>query len=349
MKKLTFVIPHFGKSGPLNQFFYLINEIHQDYKINIICVLPEKENTTINKFRKFDIEINIATKLFFINWFNLLKGRSSKDIIFHSFGLVPDILCYLSVKKEFWLSVSRNYPYEDYLNKFGVFFGRIAATAHIFVQKRCNYLVTCSESLSKRYDELKIKNISIQNGVPEHSYISSHSSKSIRLIFVGNLIRRKRVDLACKLFNELNINKSILDIIGNGNELDKLKKSYTNNIKFHGFSDNVNEFYKKANFLINLSESEGLPNSVLEALSYGCPCILSDIPPHRELKKYVGKGIFIIKQDEIYSQQKLKNLIEFINAITENTRKEIKQDFFKIFGSHKLKENFNNVYNQMLI
>ena len=48
MKKLTFVIPHFGKSGPLNQFYYLIKEIHKEYEIKIVCVLPEKKNLSFS-------------------------------------------------------------------------------------------------------------------------------------------------------------------------------------------------------------------------------------------------------------------------------------------------------------
>ena len=39
----------------------------------------------------------------------------------------------------------------------------------------------------------------------------------------------------------------------------------------------IDECYKKAEYFINLSESEGMSNSFIEAMSYGCKCIVSDI------------------------------------------------------------------------
>ncbi len=38
-----------------------------------------------------------------------------------------------------------------------------------------------------------------------------------------------------------------------------------------------------ADVLVSTSHGEGLPVAVIEAMATGCPVILSDIPPHREL------------------------------------------------------------------
>ena len=40
---------------------------------------------------------------------------------------------------------------------------------------------------------------------------------------------------------------------------------------------------KKASVFVSLSEYEGCPNTVMEAMACGCPLILSDIPAHREI------------------------------------------------------------------
>ena len=45
--------------------------------------------------------------------------------------------------------------------------------------------------------------------------------------------------------------------------------------------------------MINASESEGMPNAVLEACAYGVPAILSDIPVHREIAKQTGMEEFL--------------------------------------------------------
>ena len=45
----------------------------------------------------------------------------------------------------------------------------------------------------------------------------------------------------------------------------------------------LSELYTHAGVFVLPSSHEGQPIAVLEAMSYGCPTILSDIPPHREI------------------------------------------------------------------
>ena len=52
---------------------------------------------------------------------------------------------------------------------------------------------------------------------------------------------------------------------------------------FLGHVDNVLAYLKCSDLYISASLSEGLPNSVLEALAENINCLLSDIPPHIEL------------------------------------------------------------------
>jgi glycosyltransferase involved in cell wall biosynthesis len=47
--------------------------------------------------------------------------------------------------------------------------------------------------------------------------------------------------------------------------------------------DDVFVLCADADVFVSTSHGEGLPVAVLEAMAAGCPVILSDIPPHREL------------------------------------------------------------------
>jgi glycosyltransferase involved in cell wall biosynthesis/capsular polysaccharide biosynthesis protein len=47
--------------------------------------------------------------------------------------------------------------------------------------------------------------------------------------------------------------------------------------------DDVYRLLRDADVFVSASEGEGLPVAVLEAMVCGCPVILSDIPPHREI------------------------------------------------------------------
>jgi glycosyltransferase involved in cell wall biosynthesis len=51
----------------------------------------------------------------------------------------------------------------------------------------------------------------------------------------------------------------------------------------HQTGDALAELYTHAGVFVLPSSHEGQPIALLEALSYGCPTILSDIPPHREI------------------------------------------------------------------
>ena len=82
-----------------------------------------------------------------------------------------------------------------------------------------------------------------------------------------------------------NSKKKHLCVLGDGPLLDATKRSAAQygNISFKGKVDNVDDYLMAADCFISTSLSEGLPNSVIEALSWGLPTILSDIPAHREI------------------------------------------------------------------
>ena len=68
-------------------------------------------------------------------------------------------------------------------------------------------------------------------------------------------------------------------------QLSKLKikyKNYSSLISFLGYIEprNIYEYYQKAEYYMNLSDSEGMSNSLIEAMSFGCKCIVSDLQKH---------------------------------------------------------------------
>lgn len=64
--------------------------------------------------------------------------------------------------------------------------------------------------------------------------------------------------------------------------------------------EQLHYLYSCADAFISLSCYEGLPNSALEAASYGLPMILSDIPVHKwMLLEKIGFGVLVNSQDPI--------------------------------------------------
>ena len=99
-----------------------------------------------------------------------------------------------------------------------------------------------------------------------------------RLLYVGQLIPRKRVHLILEALTRCRSDNWELDIVGSGStqqELDSLASQHQMNerVRFHGFQTNVERWYKNSDLLILPSRSESLGLVLLEAMSHGLPCL----------------------------------------------------------------------------
>lgn len=90
----------------------------------------------------------------------------------------------------------------------------------------------------------------------------------------------------------------VLLILGDGQDKDTLSKladeyAIVQHIRFLGERSDVHELLGMSDAFVFLSESEGLPLVVLEAMGMAKPCILSDIGPHREIVTSVDQGLIV--------------------------------------------------------
>jgi glycosyltransferase involved in cell wall biosynthesis len=53
-------------------------------------------------------------------------------------------------------------------------------------------------------------------------------------------------------------------------------------VRLPGYVTNVWSWMKRANVFVSVARFEGQPNAVMEAMTCGCPAVVSDIPAHRE-------------------------------------------------------------------
>lgn len=88
-----------------------------------------------------------------------------------------------------------------------------------------------------------------------------------------------------------------LNIIGKGSELNTLKNFIAANnlqdsVQILGFVNDPSDYLLNSSYYILPSIREGMPLSLIEAQSYGLPCIVSDIPALKEFVKE-GKNGFI--------------------------------------------------------
>lgn len=131
--------------------------------------------------------------------------------------------------------------------------------------------------------------------------------KETTIINVGRLTDDKQQLLLLKMWNEINKqlqnNKYNLQIIGSGENYDKLKEyiiiNKIRNVQLVGHTDNISEYYKKASLFLFTSKMEGFGMVLLEAMSFGVPCISFDCHSGpRDIIKNNYNGFLIPCYDE---------------------------------------------------
>ena len=119
-----------------------------------------------------------------------------------------------------------------------------------------------------------------------------------------------------------------LIILGDGEEKTKLLQllidyKINNRVFFPGSVGNVSEWYEKADLFVLSSLVEGFPNVLLEAMSYGLPCVSFDCKTGpRELIKNGINGILVSPHEKEIGLSKAISSIINKSEMRENMAKE---------------------------
>jgi glycosyltransferase involved in cell wall biosynthesis len=118
----------------------------------------------------------------------------------------------------------------------------------------------------------------------EDRHIRSESNRPLEILFIGNVIPRKQLNLLIDALNEIDIERWNLNVIGNTtvdeiymkkivNQISKLK--LTSKVKILGTLTDVEvaEYLKRSHTLVVPSSWEGFGIVYLEAMSFGLPVI----------------------------------------------------------------------------
>lgn len=140
-------------------------------------------------------------------------------------------------------------------------------------------------------------------------------SKDGYILFLGRLVPEKRIHDLIEAYKQLNTDK-VLVIAGGASDSDdyvrRLKElaGQEQNILFTGFvqGELLEELYSNAWVYVLPSDLEGMPLSLLEAMSYGNCCVVSDIP---ECVEAVGDRAVVFPKGDI---KKLAKCLQALHA-----------------------------------
>jgi glycosyltransferase involved in cell wall biosynthesis len=288
---------------------------------NEIIRLLYESNVLQNELRKHN---NGGPFLYYTYWFytwtNLLSViKKAKDKLItrshgYDFNLERNGNGYFPFRPFAWSQIDVNYN----VSNFGA-----------------NYLV---KHYPKRKDKIKVSYL----GVKYQKVLSSFNG--VNVVSCSNLIPLKRVHLIVGLLKC--IKKPIHWVhFGDGSEMERivqLCKTLPSNVTYDlkGAIKNreILEFYREipVSAFIHLSESEGLPVSMMEAQSFGIPILACDVGGVGEIvNEYTG--VLIPKDFNIESAaQELDNIRRF----NMEKRKVIQLNQKKVFSAEKNYSSF---------
>ena len=170
----------------------------------------------------------------------------------------------------------------------------------------------------------------IPNGVSSKKLETNE--KIYDVITVSRLVSWKNVDILVDSANKYGFS---LCIIGDGPELEKIKAKATNNdkiiLKGRLNQDQVDELLKQSRLFALISDYEGLSFALLQAMSFGLPVFVSNVPGNsfvvskskngvatsnsnaENIGREISKLLLNVKMLEVYSTNSLISVRDFFN------------------------------------
>lgn len=123
----------------------------------------------------------------------------------------------------------------------------------------------------------------------------SSGRDGLTVVSVNRLIKLKNPDTMIDAFHAARHPDDHLVMVGDGPLRRRMEQrvrrlGLEGQVSFLGLipRDEVFRVLARADVLVTTSGGEGLPVALLEAMACGCPAVVTDIPPHREIAKVTG-------------------------------------------------------------
>lgn len=206
----------------------------------------------------------------------------------------------------------------------------------------------------------------IPNGVPILTNINPELiqekyglGKNQYLFFAGRLTPEKRVHWLLQAYQHLSPDfksRYKLVIAGGSSATDTYEAKLQQEAKsipgiiFTGYvhGKEKQELFSNAKLFILPSEVEGLPIALLEGMSFGLPCLASDIPPHREVIQHNRNGYLFTQDSMTDFQNKLENILAKSDSELTPIGNEAKQKVISDYNWEDIVIQTEQVYAQLI-
>lgn len=366
MKKENVILLTEAFDGGVKTHLKIINENIKEYNlINVVSCRCGAESDVNENFKSivFFSELSSKNPIKFIKGVNKVRRliRNKKVKLVHAHSTIAGIVIVLLKYFFFTKNIKFIYTPHAYYSqrpkiKWKKFIKLIEklicvvpeAVIHVSKEEE-KYAVT-------NFITKKSKSHVIYNGVKRRENVSARFIKDERIVF-GNLARLEYQKNPIRFYEiaKTLIQKSTIPLefiyAGNGEYLQEMRQKAKNDnlqdqIKFIGHIDNIEGFFNSIDCYLSTSYYEGLPYSVVEALSFNKVLFLSNVIGHSELID--GNGIlFDLNDGNEEIANRILNVVNDVSLLNEYSRKS-GYLFKENFSENKMIEKLTSLYDKVL-
>ncbi|MDD3747063.1 MAG: glycosyltransferase [Anaerostipes sp.] len=331
--KVLMVITGMRSGGAERVMATLCNELSQKHDVRLLCMKENETDYLLDDKVKF-LGANVKNKSFLksVNFVKKNIKTWNPDVIL-SFMTKSNLIALVAKKIS-----KKNVPViiAERTNPFIASFKRIRKIIYPWASGA----VFQTKQAQQYYKNIiKCESVVLRNPLnPDFAIEPFKGKREKRIVSVGRLSDEKNQKLIISSFSKIadRYPEYKVEIYGEG----PLKKELQAQIDEFGLSsqivlmgrkDNIQEHIRTAEIFVLPSNSEGMPNALLEAMALGCACIATDCPIGGSafIIKNEKNGILIPMNDENKMTTELERLMtdcSFAQQLGEKAKKVI-QDF----------------------
>jgi len=220
------------------------------------------------------------------------------------------------------------------------------------LKKRCKAIVGVSEYDVKNLMNENIKDnvYLVPNGIKDFASIDTdlnpenilakikiETGKKI-ILSISRLALPKRFDLFCKIADELSDFDYQFIWIGNKEKISPIPQ----NVMMLGEKKDAHQYYRYSDLALLISDYEGLPMSLIEALCYSKPIIASNVGGISEIVLNNQNG-YVLNNDEDFFAEKINYILEN-DEISLKFSKKSSEIFQENLTVEKMVDNYTHIY-----
>ena len=364
--KLVVVVDEMELGGAQRQISYLLHNIDRR-KVSPHLIYFRNSSHLVESLVAAGIPVTLVEKqgaldLKFI-WTLMKTLRGLEYDILHGFNVTAEfwsLLCHRLIRKGIFVSSVRCL--------FDVLASR-EQKMKPFVTRNSDFVIANSRSgLNSLREQVSLADdraTVVYNGIGEQQRqspeqrqrarsVAGYGAENLTLCIVCRLVPSKNTSMMLKALAQLapeKLDQLTVIVVGDGPELENLreqaKASLSEVVHFVGESNDVDQWYRMSDVFVQTSDSEGLSNTVMEAMSHGLAVIATDVGGTNELITNDVEGYLIKKNDHVALAAKIDQLLdqpEVVNTLGCQAVVKIEERF----ALQTMVSKFESTYQQLL-